>query len=231
MISFQGGGREAELVVRPVRRARGLRLSVDAARGRVLLTMPPRASKRAALAWAETRRAWVEAVLGQAPAGRPFAPGAVLPWNGAELGIDWSPERPRMPRREGDRLQCGGPAEHLAARVTFWLKRDASRLLEAETRAVAARAGVEIARVRVGDPRTRWGSCSGTGNVSYSWRLPFAPPFVWRAVVAHEVAHRLHMDHSPAFHAAYAGLLGEDPAPADRWLKVNGRELFLFGRG
>jgi len=96
---------------------------------------------------------------------------------------------------------------------------------------MGAKAGVEIGRVRVGDPRTRWGSCSSAGTVSYSWRLPFAPSFVWRAVVAHEVAHRLHMNHSPAFHAAYAALLGADPAPADRWLRTNGRGLFLFGRG
>lgn len=208
-----------------------MRLSVDAARGRVLLTLPPRASRRAALAWAESRRAWVEGVLANAPAPRPFAPDAVLPWDDAELTIRWSPERARMPRRDGNDLLCGGPRERLAARVSAWLRADAGRVLEAETMALAARAGVTVERVRVGDPRTRWGSCGSGGTINYSWRLLLAPAYVRRSVVAHEVAHRLHMHHGPAFHVEHRRLLGEDPGPADRWLRARGRELHLFGRG
>ena len=228
---FGAGGRTAELVVRPHRGAHGLRLSVDPARGRVLLTLPPQASKRVALAWAETRRAWVEGVLAAAPAPRPFAPGTALPWDDAELTIDWASERARTPRCDGDRLLCGGPLEHLSARVEAWARREAQRVLEAETRALAAQAGVSVERVRVGDPRTRWGSCGAQGTLSYSWRLLLAPAFVRRSVVAHEVAHRLHMHHGPTFHVEHRRLLGEDPGPADRWLRAGGRGLHLFGRG
>ncbi len=163
--------------------------------------------------------------------GRPFVDGAVVPFDDAELGIAWSAEGPRVPRREGDRLLCGGPPERVSAGVERWLKREALALLSADTAHYAGLAGVSVVRVSVGDARRRWGSCSSSGAIAYSWRLALAPRFVRRSTVAHEVGHRLHMDHSPAFHAAHARLLGEDPGPANAWLRRHGAELHLFGRG
>lgn len=211
--------------------ARGLRLSVDAVRERVLLTMPARASRRAALAWAETRRPWVEALLAEAPAVRPFVPGSTLPFDDALLTIRHAPGGGRGVVREDGLLLCGGPADCVPARVEAWLKRQALVLLSRDTAFFAGRAGVTVSRVSVGDPRRRWGSCSSGAAIAYSWRLALAPGFVRRSVAAHEVAHRLHMDHSPAFHAAHARLLGADPAPAREWLRRHGAELHLFGRG
>jgi len=228
---FVSGGGTVVLTLRPMPTARRLRLSVDAIGGRVLLTMPQRGSRRAALAWAEGRRAWVEEMLAKAPAGRPFELGAVVPFDDAMLTIDRREEGPRTARREGERLLCGGPADRLATRVEAWLKREALGLLSADTAHFAARAGVTIGRVSVSDPRRRWGSCSSSGAIAYSWRLALMPRFVRRSVVAHEVAHRLHMDHSPAFHAAHADVLGEDPGPARDWLRRHGSEMHLFGRG
>jgi predicted metal-dependent hydrolase len=86
-----------------------------------------------------------------------------------------------------------------------------------------------VARVGVGDPLSRWGSCSSSGGIRYSWRLILAPDWVRRATVAHEVAHRVHMNHSPAFHALVADLLGADPKPARSWLRSNGPLLHRIG--
>ena len=83
-------------------------------------------------------------------------------------------------------------------------------------------------RVGVGDPRSRWGSCASSGAIRYSWRLILAPPDVRRATVAHELAHLLHMDHSAAFHAAHARILGADPRPARAWLRANGAGLHRY---
>jgi predicted metal-dependent hydrolase len=94
----------------------------------------------------------------------------------------------------------------------------------------AGRANVAVTAVQVGDPRSRWGSCSYSGTIRYSWRLILAPDFVMRATVAHEVAHRVHMDHSPAFHAKVAEIYGADPKPARLWLRANGAKLHGFGR-
>lgn len=228
--TFSAAGRTAELVVRPMRRARGLRLHVDAARNRVLLTMPARQSRRAALAWVEARRPWVEEALARSPVARPFVPGGAFSLGDEILTVDWVEGRSRTPKREGIRLVCGGPEHHLNARVLAWIKREAARLLGEETAEFAEKAAIDIAGVRIGDPRSRWGSCAASGRIAYSWRLILAPAFVRRATVAHEVAHRLHMDHSPAFYAAFADLLGTDPAPARAWLRRNGASLHLFGR-
>ncbi|HEY0314988.1 MAG TPA: YgjP-like metallopeptidase domain-containing protein, partial [Sphingomonas sp.] len=143
--------------------------------------------------------------------------------------IDWSPDHSRIVRLDGDRLKVGGPAEAVPRRVVAWLRREALRQLEIETRALAAEAGVTVARVAIGDPKARWGSCTSNGDIRYSWRLILAPPSVLSSTVAHEVAHRLHMDHSPAFRAAEKRLYGRDPKPARDWLRQHGAGLYWLG--
>jgi predicted metal-dependent hydrolase len=121
--------------------------------------------------------------------------------------------------------------EGLSRRIETWFKRRALAILTEETAEFAAKAGVTVSRVTVADPKGRWGSCASTGAIRYSWRLICAPSYVRRSTVAHEVAHRLHMDHSPAFHAAYRQLLEADPAPARAWLRRHGAALHWVGRG
>jgi predicted metal-dependent hydrolase len=84
---------------------------------------------------------------------------------------------------------------------------------------------VSVSRVGVGDPLSRWGSCSASGAIRYSWRLILAPDWVRRATVAHEVAHRVHMNHGQAFHRLVEELLGVDPKPARLWLRRSGASL------
>lgn len=210
--------------------ARRMRLSVNPASGRVRLTLPKRASVAKALAWAEEKAEWIAEQRAALPRPRPFAPGAQVPVAGEALTIDWAEGNPRRVVRTGDRLVCGGPREALARRVTAWLRREALTLLTAETREIAARAGVTVAQVAVGDTRSRWGSCAHSGTIRYSWRLILAPSKVRRATVAHEVAHRVHMNHGPAFHALSAELNGGDPSAERAWLKRHGAQLHWFGR-
>ena len=136
----------------------------------------------------------------------------------------------RSARRDGDALLVGGDPDLFEARVLRWLKAEARRVLEAETRALAAKAGVTVGRVSVGDTRSRWGSCSAAGDIRYSWRLILAPDFVRRSTVAHEVAHRVHMNHGPGFKALERALLGESPAAARAWLRAHGASLHGYGR-
>jgi predicted metal-dependent hydrolase len=210
--------------------ARRAKLSVDPASGRTRLVLPPRASLKRALAWAETQAGWIAQQHQRLPEARPFVPGAVVPFDDAALTIDWAESYPRRVTRDGDRLVVGGPADMVARRVEAWLKREALRLLSEDTAYYAVRAGVSVARVGVGDPRGRWGSCASSGTIRYSWRLVFAPSAVRRATAAHEVAHRVHMNHSPAFHALVAELYGSDPTPHRAWLKAQGAGLHWFGR-
>ena len=102
--------------------------------------------------------------------------------------------------------------------------------LASDTAHYAAKAGVSVTKVAIGDARGRWGSCAVDGVIRYSWRLILAPGWVRRATVAHEVAHRVHMNHGPAFHALVAQLYEGDPTPARAWLRAHGAGLHWVGR-
>lgn len=219
---------EFDIVRHP--RARRIRLSVDPASGRVRLTVPRRAALRDALAWAEGKREWVAEQRAKLPVALPFAPGAEIPFGDQVLTIDWASDRPRRVTRVDDRLVCGGLADGLNRRVATWLRREALAVLTAETRDYAAQAGVTVTGVAVGDPRARWGSCASGGMIRYSWRLILAPTTVRRATVAHEVAHRVHMNHGPDFHALVAQLFGREPVAENAWLRRHGARLHWFGR-
>jgi predicted metal-dependent hydrolase len=207
-----------------------MRLAVDPRDGRVRLTLPPRASLKKGLAWAEQQSGWIAAQQARLPDTVPLAPGARFSFSGREIVIESVPAGPRTPRLENGLLICGGPREGLERRVERWLRAEALRVLSAETAEYAERAGVVVTRVSIGDPRGRWGSCASSGAIRYSWRLILAPDFVRRATVAHEVAHRIHMNHSPAFHRLVAELYEADPTPAREWLRRNGSALHWVGR-
>lgn len=211
-------------------RSRRMRLAVDPRSGAVRLTLPTRASLRKGLAWAEEQAAWIAAQRAKLPESRPFAPGARIPLEDDEIEIVWPTTTGRTPKLDGDRLLCGGPREGLERRVERWLKAEALRILSEETAEYAERAGVTVAKVGIGDAKGRWGSCASSGVIRYSWRLILAPSLVRRATVAHEVAHRIHMNHSPAFHRLVEQLFETDPTPQRNWLRRNGAALHWVGR-
>lgn len=194
-LSFSGGGHIRPLTVRRSALAKRMRLAVDPRDGAVRLTLPRRAALGPALKWVEDQRAWIEQALARLPVAEPLGAGATVTFEGESLVIDWRPSGSRTVKREGDRLVVGGPEEMIGPRVLRWLRAEAARTLDAETRAIGARAGVTIGRVRVGDPRSRWGSCSASGDIAYSWRLILMPPAVREATVVHEVAHQIGRAH------------------------------------
>jgi predicted metal-dependent hydrolase len=220
----------AELKVRRSAQAKAMRLRVDQRTGAVLLTVPKRVSVKRALAWASEQQGWIERQLAAVPPPAAIEAGGSVPLYGMPHRIDWAADRPRTVRVEDSWIVTGGPAELLEARLLRWLKRHALDLLTRETQEYAAKAGVTVAKVGVGDPLSRWGSCSSSGTIRYSWRLILAPDHVRRATVAHEVAHRVHMNHGPDFHALVAELFGADPSPARAWLRREGAGLHRFGR-
>jgi predicted metal-dependent hydrolase len=219
----------APLTLRVSSRARRMRLHVDPRTRSVTLTVPKRVSQRRALAWAAGHHSWVERALAAIPEPVALAPGAIVPLYGLPHRLDWDPARPRRIERGEGRLVAGGPETGLDRRLLRWLKAHALEVLGRETREFAHLAGVTVTRIGVGDPVSRWGSCSSTGTIRYSWRLILAPEFVRRATVAHEVAHRVHLNHGPGFHALVAALLGADPKPARAWLKREGAALHRIG--
>ena len=212
-------------------RARRLRLALDEPRGLLRLTVPRRVSRSAALDWARQQSGWVEAQLARIEPAEPLADGATIPFDGGEIVLRWDAAAPRTPRLADGVLACGGPAERLGDRVARWLRDEARRRLVAETRALSIRSGIADAPVSVGDAATRWGSCSVSGAIRYNWRLILAPPAVRAYVVAHEVAHRVHMNHGAGFHALQAKLYDGDVAAARSELRRLGPRLKRVARG
>lgn len=86
--------------------------------------------------------------------------------------------------------------------------------------------GGTYSRISIRDQKTRWGSCSSRGTLSFNWRLMLAPPAILDYVVVHELCHLTHMDHSPAFWQA-VGEVCPDYRTARKWLKDHGQELVL----
>jgi predicted metal-dependent hydrolase len=207
-----------------------MKLSVDNATGQVRLTLPPRAPVGEALRWAEGQHDWIARALARRTAPVPFEPGAAILYLGEEVGLGWDSGFPRTPLLDDGQLIAGGPREGYERRVERWLRRQALAVMSGETAEYAARADVTVTRVAVGDPKGRWGSCAASGVIRYSWRLILAPPEVRRATVAHEVAHRVHMNHSAAFHAVVRELYGREPSHERAWLRANAMRLHSFGR-
>lgn len=227
-LSLPGLPWPVEVRVHP--RARRLRLRLDEQTHRLVLTCPRRSSRRAALTWAASQAEWVERQVAQVEPGEPFANGSRIPYDGREMIIAHDANGPRRPLIDGDVIRCGGPADMVGKRVERFLREHARETLSAETRSIAEVAGVSIRSIAVGDASSRWGSCSASGAIRYNWRLILAPPHVRRWVVAHEVAHRLHMDHGPAFHALEATLHDGDVAAARAELRRLGPRLKRVGR-
>lgn len=224
------GDRELPLAIRHHARATRLTLRLAPDGSEVRVTVPRRVPAAEALAFARSRQGWLAQQLARIPDHAPPAPGGTLLYRGTTLPIDWHAAHPRTPALAAGTLRCGGPAETLAPRLGRWLAAEAERLLAADLAHYCARAGVPLPGLRLSRAQRRWGSCSSGGTVRINWRLVQAPDHVRRSVVAHEVAHLLHFDHSPAFHAALARIHDGDLPAADGWLKAHGRSLYAaFG--
>lgn len=224
------------IAVKRVASARRFTLRVRTATQDAVLTMPPRASLKTALSFAERHAEWIGLRLSQLPAPRPIAAGARVPMRGVEHRVAHDPAALRrqpvvLPAPEASaepRIRVGGRAEHVGAAVLGFLRREAQRDLTEAVRRHAAAVGKSIARISLRDTRSRWGSCSSRGTLSFSWRLIMAPPAVLDYLAAHEVAHLVHMDHSAAFWAVVRRLAPQTDE-AEAWLKRHGPELHRYG--
>ncbi len=215
------------------RQARRYTLRIDAASREVVLTLPPRGTVREARDFAQKHGAWIAARLKRLPQAAPFAPGSEVPLRG-ELhrivhrrgvrGTVWT-----TTDDDGSRLLCvAGEAPHINRRIGDFLRRAAARELDAAARRYAAELGVPIKRISIRDQSSRWGSCSNTGVLSFSWRLILAPPDVLDYLAAHEVAHLVELNHSARFWRLVERIY-PDFERAKVWLEVHGTDLHRYG--
>jgi predicted metal-dependent hydrolase len=201
-------------------RARRLTLRV-AADGRVTCTRPRSMPLAEACSFAEAKADWIEARVSGLPPDRAVAEGARIRVEDRPLRL----ARADVARAEieGDVLRVPREGEPGPAAAAFLRALAGRRAQEACARHADA-LGLAHGPVRVRDTRSRWGSCTAKGALMLSWRLAMAPREVLCYVAAHEVAHLVRMDHSPAFWAVVERL---DPDWRERraWLRSHGGAL------
>lgn len=207
-------------------------LRLDAAAGELRVTTPRGVSDARVARFIDAQRGWIAERLATAPPPAPFADGAVIPYRGRLTTLRHAPNAGRRvvwAENEAE-IRAGGEAAHFPARIAEWLKAEARRDLSDRARRYAAALDRRVARIRIADPRSRWGSCSTTGTLSFSWRLILAPDAVRDYVAAHEAAHLVEMNHSAAFWATLRSICPAMDA-AQSWLKTDGGDLRRYGAG
>ncbi len=226
-------GREIRIAVKQAARANRYSLRLPPGGGDPVLTLPVNGRFSEALDFVQRHRPWLAERLARRPEIIAFSDGAVLPIRGVDTKIMHHP----IPLRGATRLieAPGGPiltvhgaSEHVARRVLDFLRKEARTDLEAAVALHAARLGVTPSSIRLKDTRSRWGSCTATGELAFSWRVILAPSFVLDYLAAHEVAHIRELNHS----ARFWRLVKETCPDMERgqsWLKKNGAKLHMFG--
>ena len=223
-------GRSLPIIISRNARARRLTLRLESDGSSVRITLPRWAAKREAYAFAHAKRDWLTKQIANLPEAGLIEPGGALRYRGEQLPINWSSDHPRKPNHTGNAVQLGGPTEQIPSRLRRWLESEMLRLSTPDLARYCGAAGVAIPDLRLSRAKRRWGSCSSEGTVRINWRLVQAPDHVRQSVIAHEVAHLVHFDHSPAFHSLLATIFDDDLPRADRWLKQSGRTLYAdFG--
>ncbi|MEO7891011.1 MAG: SprT family zinc-dependent metalloprotease [Vicinamibacterales bacterium] len=217
---LHAAGRVFPIVVARHRWARRYVLRVTPA-GAVRLTVPPSASIAEGLRFAASQAAWVATEWGRLRGRSEWRDGTLVWFRGVRLPLT---------RSDGNILVgdlCLGilpPDLDVRAAVERHLRALAARELPARCVMLGAAAGLGPARVTVRNQQSRWGACSGKGNITLNWRLVQMPPHVSDYVVLHELAHLRQPNHSPRFWREVAALCPEWRA-AERWLRQHGREL------
>ncbi len=244
-------GLDSPVVIRKSLRARRFSLQVSEARRDAVLTMPAYSSISEAGDFLSRHFDWLKTRMDRLPEPVPFCAGAVIPLRGIahvirfvgpmhRRGVVWTepnevsqlspawPEGASISTRRLPRLCVAGDRPHAPRRLADWLKREAQKDLKLRVAFHARRLRVQPARMFVRDQTTRWGSCSTSGSVNFSWRLVLAPPLVLDYLAAHEVAHLREMNHGPHFWRLVHQTMPR-AEEARRWLRLNGAGLHRFG--
>lgn len=215
--------------------ARRMTLRVSRTKRAVIVTLPLRCNLKQAGQFLTTNLDWVRERLTSMPEPVPFADGGLIPLRGVPHLVVFVGPRRGAPvslvptaADQLDEIHVAGALEHAPRRLRDWLIGEAKTDLTTRSLHHAAKLGLSVGRITVRDQTSRWGSCSSTGNLSYSWRLILAPADILDYVAAHEVAHLKEMNHGPNFWALVRETF-PDLDQAKEWLQVYGLDLHRYG--
>ena len=193
----------------------------------VLLTLPRYVTIKQGLHFVAEKCEWISAQIQEKHPHVPFADGQIIPVLGKKYTLRHVGGR-GVVRIEENNILVPGAIEFMERRVREWLRRLTRDTITLIAHAKAKIIGKTVKRVSLRDTSSRWGRCSHNGNLSFSWRLVFAPYEILEYVTCHEVAHLKHHNHSPAFWTQVAQFF-PDYYNAKQWLKSHGQQLYAYG--
>ncbi|MBR4106780.1 MAG: M48 family metallopeptidase [Alphaproteobacteria bacterium] len=207
-------------------RAKRLSLRIDEKQHIPVLTIPKRCSQRKVKEFLDTNHDWAVNMMARLPAAAKFCDGEKISFWGKDYVIKHCPEE-KATGFAGDVLKVSGGKEFLHRRVMEYLKAQCLKIISEMTVEKAALLGKKVKSVTIKDTRSRWGSCTTSGHISYNWRICMAPVEVIEYLVCHEVSHLKHPDHSAEFWNCVA-MLHSAYKETRRWLKTHGKSLYKY---
>ncbi|KXV57211.1 hypothetical protein AD948_14795 [Acetobacter senegalensis] len=218
------GDAAVPIIWRPSVRARRLSVRIDPKQQAVIVSYPPAFPRQRALLFLRNQSHWITSRLTLLTRAPLFAPNSIIPICGVPHTIVHQPNARGGAWLEGTRLVVTGEEDFISRRVADFLKKHAQTILGQELRALARSAELFPSRLDIRDTSSRWGSCSSSGRIMLSWRLIMAAYPIQHYLIAHELAHLKHMNHSPAFWALVDALTPHR-RQAEAWLKQHGNQL------
>ncbi len=218
------------LVLKINPRAKRMALRLDPKKQIVNLVVPKRGSMRDAYLFALEHKYWIREKLNALPPLIHFTHGTVIPILGEDVTINITYDntlRKTDIYLKNNELLVLTNKEDPSSRIKRFIINFAKEKLTALSHEKAALINKKIISVDVKDTASRWGSCSQDGKLCFSWRLIFAPLEAFDYVVAHEVAHLLHMDHSPNFWIECEDL-SANYSRGKSWMKRHSGELIRY---
>lgn len=207
-------------------RATRLTLKIDAKKRIPVLTIPVLCSEKKAKKFVHDNIVWIQNALLKIPEIKKFENGEQISVLGKKVTITHM-QNFRGTRIEGEKLLVGGDPEFLHRRVKDFIKAQAKQDFSRRSKVLAEKLGKKINSVIIKDTKSRWGSCSSLNNINYNWRIALAPDFVIDYLVAHEVSHLKHRDHSPDFWKCVEQLC-PNMKHGNTWLKKFGKNLNIY---
>ena len=221
-------GKNIPLRLRRDARAQRMILRIDNKVEGAVVTLPLWASEREALLMVQEKSDWVLTKLDTIPPKIFFESGATIPLLGEYYNIFHDPNQKEVVIKSRYEIRLGGRREHLSRRLGDWLRKEAKITIQPKAIEMAEKYNWKIGRISVRDTKSRWGSCASSGNLSFCWRLIFAPEWVLNYVIAHEVSHLRHMNHGSEFWQTVANFnVRVDEARV--WLSKNAEQLQRYG--
>ncbi|GAB5459386.1 MAG: SprT family zinc-dependent metalloprotease [Henriciella sp.] len=223
-------GRKVQVRLEVNPKAKRLILRLDERAGEAVAVAPSKRKLSEAAAFASERVDWIEEHLQNLPDRLALVEGAVFDLRGApcQISLEGPGRRARLEVGPPQVLHVPGDPETTPRRVERFLRATAKDDLSRAVELYCHQLGVAARKVTVKDTRSRWGSCTSDGRLAFSWRLIMAPPFVLEYVAAHECAHLLEMNHSPAFWA-HVECCRPSWKRERQWLRQYGRDLQAVG--